>query len=386
MTLDKKSKPTIVCPTCGTRQSEDVVRCLVCGTEFASSEKPSKPSKAVQGSRIPQITLSLPAILGLFLLFIVIGAGLVYFATRQPKAEVVPATTTPTITQTATITITPTATTPAPTETPVPTPTPVTYRVALGDTCSTIAFRFGVNIQSIVLLNDLPAACDTLFEGQELKIPFPTPTATALPTATLSDAEATRIACGEIEYTIQDTDTLSGIAANYAITIQTLKDYNGMVNDTVRSGQIIKIPLCQRQATAGPTPTATLPPPYAAPNLLLPADGAAFVTTPDEIITLQWAAVGTLRENEAYAINLLDVTQGTNEEIVDYVLDTKYIVPETLRPTDNTPHIIRWWVVPVRQSGTDNEGNPIWDTAGEQSVWRDFVWMISGAAATTPSP
>jgi LysM repeat protein len=363
-----------------------VVRCLVCGTEFASSEKPSKPSKAVQGSRLPQITLSLPAILALFLLFIVIGAGLVYFATRQTEAEAAPATTTPTITHTATATVTQTPTTPTPTETPVPTPTPLTYRVALGDTCSTIAFRFGVNIQSIVLLNDLPAACDTLFENQELKIPFPTPTATAMPTATLSDAEATRIACGEIEYTIQDTDTLSGIAANYAVTIQTLKEYNGRVNDTVRSGQIIKIPLCQRQATPGPTPTATLPPPYAAPNLLLPADGAAFVTTADEIITLQWAAVGTLRENEAYSINILDVTLGTNEEVVDYVADTKYIVPETLKPTDNTPHIIRWWVIPVRQSGTDDEGNPIWEAAGEQSVWRDFVWLISSGPATTPSP
>ncbi|OGO27748.1 MAG: hypothetical protein A2W33_08720 [Chloroflexi bacterium RBG_16_52_11] len=385
MAPEKNSKPSIICPTCGTRQSEDAVRCLVCGTELATSERPSKPSKAVQGSRLPQITLSLPAVLGLFLLFLVIGAGLVYIATNQTEAEVVP-TTTPTITQTATITVTQTPTTPTPTDTPVPTPTPVTYRVALGDTCSTIAFRFGVNIQSIVLLNDLPAACNTLFEGQELKIPFPTPTATALPTATLSEAEATRIACGEIEYTIQDSDTLSGIAANYAITIQTLKDYNGMVNDTVRSGQTIKIPLCQRQATPGPTPTATLPPPYAAPNLLLPADGAAFITTADEIITVQWAAVSALRENEAYAIYIQDVTQGTNEKFVDYVIDTKYIIPETFRPKDNTPHIIRWWVVPVRQTGTDDDGNPVWDTAGESSVWRDLVWMITGGQVSTPAP
>ena len=92
------------------------------------------------------------------------------------------------------------------------------------------------------------------------------------------------------------------------------KEYNGLVNDTVRSGQVINIPLCQRLATPGPSPTPTLPPPYAAPNLLLPADGTAFSLPGDETVTLQWAAVGTLRETEAYAVNVLDVTDGDKRE------------------------------------------------------------------------
>jgi len=262
----------------------------------------------------------------------------------------------------------------------------MSYKVASGDNCSTIAFRFGISIQSIVLLNDLPAACDTLFVGQELKIPQPTPTATALPTATLSGSEATRAACGEVEYTVQDNDTLSSISLNYAVSIAVLKEYNGLVNDTVRSGQAINIPLCQRQATPGPSPTPTPPPPYAAPNLLLPADGSTFSLVGDDTVTLQWAAVGTLRENEAYAVNVLDVTLGTNEKLVEYVTDTKFIVPDRIRPADNSPHIIRWWIVPVRQTGTDDEGNPVWETAGEASLWRDFVWLISSAILTTPTP
>jgi LysM repeat protein len=268
----------------------------------------------------------------------------------------------------------------------VPTPTPLSYQVASGDSCSTIAFRFGVSIQSIVLLNDLPAACDTLVIGQELLIPQPTPTPTALPTATLSEAEATRDACGEVEYTVQDNDTLSSISLNYAVSIAVLKEYNGLVNDTVRSGQSIKIPLCQRQATPGPTPTPTPPPPYSAPNLLLTADGAAFILPGDNTVTLQWAAVGTLRENEAYAVNILDVTTGTNERLIEYVTDTKFIIPDRVRPGDNTPHIIRWWIVPVRQTGTDEDGNPIWETAGDPSLWRDFVWQISSAISITPTP
>jgi LysM repeat protein len=385
MSPEKPSKPTKLCPTCGTRLSEDASRCLVCGTDLTGPDNPAKSSKAVQGSRLPQITLSLPTILGLFLLFLAIGAGLVYVATQRTQAAVEP-TPSPTVALTATVTITPTPTTQPPTETPVPTPTPLSYKVASGDSCSTIAFRFGISIQSIVLLNDLPAACDTLFIGQDLMIPQPTPTATALPTATLSEADATRAACGEVEYTVQDNDTLSSISINYAVSIAVLKEYNGLVNDTVRSGQVINIPLCQRQATPGPSPTPTPPPPYTAPNLLLPADGTAFTLLGDETITLQWAAVGTLRENEAYAVNVLDVTQGTNEKLVDYVTDTKFIIPDRIRPTDNSPHIIRWWIEPVRQTGTDDEGNPVWETAGEASLWRDFVWQVSSAIPITPTP
>jgi LysM repeat protein len=385
MSPENTSKPTKLCPTCGTRLSEDATRCLVCGTDLAATGKPAKSSKAVQGSRLPQITFSIPTILGLFLLFLAIGAALVYFATQRTETVVEP-TPSPTVTFTATITVTPTPTIPAPTETQLPTPTPISYKVASGDSCSTIAFRFGVSIQSIVLLNELPAACDTLFIGQDLKIPQPTPTATALPTATLSEADATREACGEVEYTVQDNDTLSSISLNYAVSISVLKEYNGLVNDTVRSGQVINIPLCQRLATPGPSPTPTPPPPYTAPNLLLPADGTSFILPGDETVTLQWASVGTLRDNEAYAVNVLDVTSGTNEKLVEYVTDTKFIIPDTIRPTDNTPHIIRWWIVPVRQTGTDKSGNPIWETAGEPSLWRDFVWQVSSAIPITPTP
>jgi hypothetical protein len=117
---------------------------------------------------------------------------------------------------------------------------------------------------------------------------------------------------------------------------------------------------------------------------LLPADGAVFAQIND-IITLQWASVGNLRENEAYAVSIEDLTEGQGRRIVEYVSDTKYIVPASFRAGDGIPHIYRWWVVTVRQAGTDEEGNTVWEPAGAISTSRVFTWL-SQSEAVTPAP
>ena len=140
---------------------------------------------------------------------------------------------------------------------------------------------------------------------------------------------------------------------------------------------MLKIPLCERLPTPGPTPTPTLPPPYYSPQLLLPPDGEAFMRMTD-VITLQWESVGTLRVNESYAIMIVDVTSDGEVKLTDYVSDTKFIVPESMRPKDTIPHIFRWWVVPVRQVGSTTEGEPIWDAAGILSDEYVFSWWGAG--------
>ena len=388
MSTENSTGPTRICPTCGTRVRDDADRCLVCGTDMSSGET-AKAAKAVQGSRMPQITLSLPAVIGLLAIFIAIGAVLVYFALGQAAGtspEVLP-TTTPTITTTPTPTNTSVPATPTITSTPEPTPTPLSYTVKLGDTCGGIAFAFNISVQSIVLVNNLPADCSTLIEGMRLSIPHPTPTPTSLPTATFSPDEATEEACQKLEYTVQENDTLSSIAANYAVPQDAIIEYNGLVNNVVRLGQRLIIPLCFQPDPSRPTPAPTVPPPYSEPSLLLPPDGAPF-SDETGTVTLQWASVGTLRENEVYEITIEDVTEGEGRKLIDYITDTKYIVPETFLTNDAIPHVIRWWVTTVRQIGTDDEGNPIWDTAGGTSVPRDFTWtgLLIGAPAPSPTP
>lgn len=384
MTSEIQNSPTKICPTCGTRIAEDATRCLVCGAELASGKKTTRPEKAVEGSRLPRITLGLPALLGFIALLIIAGALVFYFAFRSNPSGEFESTSTPTLTTTATITVTSTPSTPTPTFTPAPSPTPLVYTVKLGDSCGGIAFSFGVSIQSIVLLNNLPADCSTLYEGQSLLIPQPTPTVTSLPTSTFSSAEATEAACEKIEYTVQENDTLSSISLNYNVPVEAIREYNGLVSDVVMFNQNLTIPLCRRNATPGPTPTPTLPPPYPAASLLLPPDGAPF--NPDNAaISLQWASVGALRENEAYAVTIEDITEGEGRKLVDYVTDSKFNVPTTFLVNDSLPHVVRWWVTPVRQTGTDDDGNPIWESAGAVSNTRVFTW-ISISTDATPVP
>jgi LysM repeat protein len=386
MRQEPSSQKSQICPTCGTRLTENATRCLVCGTELTAKAvtKSKRADTTIQASRMPEVTLSLPAALGALVIILLIGAAVVYFGLQAGiggKLEEPTAVLTPT----NTATITPTGTeiptsTSIPTETPLP---PFDYTVREGETCGVIAATFHVNTQSIIILNQLDSAC-LISVGRTLKIPYPTATPAPPPTAIPNEATQTAQACEKVPYTIQANDTLSSISANYNVPQDAIKFYNGLASDNVLLGTTILIPLCERFATPGPTPTATLPPPYPAPNLLLPTDGAAF-TLANDVVTLQWASIGTLRENERYQVTILDVTSGQGLRLTKYVTDTKFIVPTSFRPNDNLAHVIRWWVTTVRQNGVDEQGQPIYTSAGAISDERVFSW-VGVAIQASPNP
>jgi LysM repeat protein len=261
---------------------------------------------------------------------------------------------------------------------------PFDYTVKDGDTCGLIAATFGINAQSIIIANQLSAQCFVAV-GQVLKIPYPTSTPAPPPTDIPNEATQTANACEKVQYTVQENDTLGLISANYNVPTDAIKFYNGLSSDNVFIGTTITIPLCERFATPGPTSTATPPPPYPAPNLLLPNDGAAF-TLANDVVTLQWASIGTLRENEAYQVTIQDITSGQGRPFTENVTDTKFIVPSSFRPNDNLPHVIRWWVTTVRQNGVDEQGQPVYESAGAISEKRVFTWVgevVEGAEATS---
>jgi LysM repeat protein len=385
MSPETTSQRTKVCPTCGTRLSENTMRCPVCGTDLGPRSEPraaKKVERSVQASRMPDVTVSLPAALGILAIVLMVGAAVVFFGLRAGGRVVNPApiaspTETATASPTPTETLIPSLT---PTVTPIP---PFDYPVKAGETCSDLVYLFHVSLQSIIILNNLDTQC-TIGANQVIKIPYPTATQPPAPTSTPLAAEATVQACDKVIITVQAGDTLDIIARNYAVSMQAIKDFNGLTTDAVYTGTQLMIPLCMRAATPGPTPTATIPPPYPAPNLLLPADGAAF-TLANDVATLQWASIGTLHDNEAYQVTVEDVTASQTRRLTDYVTDTKYIVPTSFRPKDNVAHILRWWITPVRQAGSDEQGSPIWVTAGATSEKRVFSWTGT-AVEGTPVP
>jgi LysM repeat protein len=353
---------------------------VVCGSEFSPTPQ-TKSQKAVQGTRMPELTLSLPAAIGLLAVFVVIGAITLYFALQFTHRIASP---TPNSTATSTVTPSPTPTdTLIPSDTPTYTPLPPQpYTVKSGDNCLSIAYLFKVSSAVIIQMNNLNSACTDLRVGQVLQIPQPTPTPLPASTPTLESAAATIAACNTVSYTVQANDSLSSISLNYNVPMAAIQQFNGLTSDQVFIGTTLNIPLCMRAATPGPSPTPTAPPPYPAPNLLLPAQGTAFTLANDTII-LQWASVGTLRENERYYVVVVDVTSGTGRKWTDYVTDTKDVVPVTFRPQDTLAHAMTWTVVSVRQTGTDDQGNPIYTNAGATSEVRIFTW--SGLAAG-PTP
>lgn len=363
-----------LCPRCGSRVAADAARCPVCGNDLGPGAA-STPGH--------EISLSVPLAFGLLAIFSLLSAGATYAAiqlTGGGESEPEP-------TMTATASITPTASsTPQPTatDTPLPSPTPLTHVVGPSDTCLAIAATYNVSIQSIIQLNQLPATCPLSID-QTLLIPHPTPTPSPEPSATLPSEDATRQACETVDYDVEAADTLFGIALNYNVTVEAIREWNELPSDTVFEGQRLTIPLCERISTGGPTPTATIPPPYPSPNLLLPQDGQ-FYSLADDNVTLQWASVGELRENEYYHVIILDVTEGSGTRRIDaYVRDTKYLVPTSFRPNEANPHVMRWWIETVRQTGSNNRGEPIYAPAGQSSAERDFTWSGS-AGGPTPTP
>ena len=196
-----------------------------------------------------------PLILGgLAVVLLVVGVFFVvlWFTGDSPPAMpgiLATKTLTPTVTST---TLPPTATstitlTPEPSLTPTP-EGPLTYLVESGDTLSSIADQFGVEILLLMAYNGITDA-DQLFVNDELIIPIPgseLPTPTPLPENLLPGQE--------IQYMVLPGDTLETIAAEFNSTADAIAERNE-IEDTnaIGVGQILIIPV----NIATPTPTFT---------------------------------------------------------------------------------------------------------------------------------
>lgn len=207
---------------------------------------------------------------GLAVVLTVVGLLLVVIWLTGDRGTALPAflaSDTPTSTDTPTPappTLTPTITdTPLPSETPTPAG-PLTYIVEPGDTLSSIADQFGVDILLLISVNNItdPGAINA---GEELIIPQEgdvLPTTTALP--------QTLVPGSRIEYRVQPGDTLESIASEYNSSIEQIAQLNSInVTDVLFVGRVLIVPvnIVTRTPTSSPNPET---PTVAATATLIP--------------------------------------------------------------------------------------------------------------------
>jgi LysM repeat protein len=156
------------------------------------------------------------------------------------------------------------------------------YTVVAGDTVGALAARYNSTVEAIIAANGLNSDA-LIYVGQELIIPVRSAAPTAVPTSVPGPTQAAPTAVqptpigilptstpigiingdtssGFTVYTVQRGDTLSRIAAQYNINLQTLVQLNGILNpNLIQVGQQLRVPgSAQPQATPSPQvqPTA----------------------------------------------------------------------------------------------------------------------------------
>jgi LysM repeat protein len=342
--------------------------------------RPKKTTVAKSdNSGMPAYQLSLPVLLILFLFFMVVGGGLTYLTTRslaptvptdsETDGEVMMVTDTiPPDTPVPSTTLIPTVTnTPEPPPTLVPTP----YTVQSGDSCQAIAGAFNISTTALIAANGLSVNC-FLVAGQVLLVPQPTPLPTSAAIATQA-ARQTEAACPIEFVTVQSGDTIEIISQYTRVPVEEILAYNGKTSSVLFAGEVLSIPTCRQTvdfdgATFTPSPAPT----YQAPQLIQPPRGSFFRSS-DEII-LQWVAPAELRNNEFFLLTITDSTDGGIVVLEETLKDTRYIIPEDYQPEGDTPHIYTWKVSVVALIGEDNEGNPLYRTAAQESEALYFAW------------
>lgn len=106
------------------------------------------------------------------------------------------------------------------------------YTVKSGDSLYKIANNFATTVQTIKSLNKLSS--DTIYIGQKLKVSG-------------TESQTTNTAT---TYTVKSGDTLSGIAKKFGMTIQVIKQSNGLSSDLIYVGQKLSLSSNSNETTS----------------------------------------------------------------------------------------------------------------------------------------
>ena len=360
--------------------------CLMCGASLVEEETPSEEQDTRRHQRLPGWARVL-IVITLALAILSAGSFGLYTLLNAEPENVTP-TATPTHTRTATPTSTPTQTpTPTPTPTPIP---PLVHQVQEGETLIVIAEENDTTVEAILALN--PDIDPQLIQvGQLLLIPVGTPTPG--PTSTLDPSVPTPTPPDYIVHIVVPGDTLSSIAEQYGVSVALLRTANDLPpdDDTIRANQSLVVPIGtpvpSPTPTEDPNATPTPVPPYAAPPLLSPPDGA-IISESDEPIVLQWASVSILRDDEWYQLSLFRSPSGVISA-TRRTRTTAWRIPVDQLAASNADRLEFLWQVQVVRATQDEAGELVHESAGPPSKIRTFTWLRPSPTplhTSTPAP
>jgi LysM repeat protein len=285
------------------------------------------------------------------------------------------------------------------------TPTPEYCRVQVKEGDDLISLMMGCGHRSLYVgtavleLNDNLPSANLLPAGQELLIPWPSPTPGGEPTETappVSGGSGSALAAAAqptmtplfggssgdadgvtiitltpvptetpradiAEHVVQPGDTLSLILYEYNTTLRVLEALNPQIdfrgcelgkplggpgcNPPFIAGNIVRVPVPTPTPTftptldpaISPTPSLTLP----APLPIGPEDGWSFAR--DEAVTLRWLPVEGMRPNELYAVQVNDLNGGGRA--IFTTEKTFLVLPAAeIQPQDGRAHRFSWAV------------------------------------------
>ncbi|RWU10282.1 LysM peptidoglycan-binding domain-containing protein [Pedobacter chitinilyticus] len=120
------------------------------------------------------------------------------------------------------------------------------YTVVAKDNLNLIAERFATTVADIKKLNNLSG--NNLQVGQVLRVPFnktnPLATNTATPQTSNQPQETKTVptTTGVIEHIVKPKEYLGVIAKQYEVTVEEIKELNGLNSNNLQIGQVLKIP------------------------------------------------------------------------------------------------------------------------------------------------
>lgn len=352
-----------VCPHCGARVAQRAEVCFYCNGSLSVT---------------PRLRRAFPW--ADLILFLFIGAVLAAWWLQAPAgpstaqtARLTPITATPP-TPTARPTAVEVAATPTPTPTSAPTatatppPTPIIHKVESGESLGVIADKYRSTAREIAEANAMTVN-DMIHPGQELIIPPPRPGGAPLPTPTPTG--------GTLLYTVQAGDTLSEIAERFDSRLDWILQANKRrLDDMLRPGDRLLIPLSNRTPTPTLSPTPTITPTPSAtseivlrpPILLAPPHNAAIVGGSE--VLLRWASSAVLARDQWYVVTVRLV--GRDAQAAPYwTKGTQWRLPAEYRAAGPEATRFSWQVQVFTGAPGDADARP----ASPASETREFSWQ-----------